>query len=98
VNHGGTDADPAIDGPGRGFWARLQTQSFPSKLKAAGLRTVSISSFAQRHSAYHWYAGIDEGYNVGKFGLETADEVYAIASDWLTRTGRSDDWYLHVHL
>jgi choline-sulfatase len=98
VNHGGTDAEPVIDGPGRGFWARLQTQSFPAKLKAAGLRTVSVSSFAQRHSAYHWYAGIDEGLNVGKFGLETADEVHAIASDWLARNARSDGWYLHVHL
>ena len=98
VNHGGSDAEPAIDGPGRGFWARLQTQSFPSKLKAAGLHTVSVSSFAQRHSAYHWYAGIDEAFNVGKFGLETADEVFAIASEWLARKGRSDDWYLHVHL
>ena len=98
VNHGGTDAEPAIDGPSRGFWARLQTQGFPSKLKAAGLHTVSVSSFAQRHSAYHWYAGIDEALNVGKFGLETADEVFAIASDWLARKGRSDDWYLHVHL
>jgi arylsulfatase A-like enzyme len=98
VNHGGSDADPAIDGADRGFWARLQTQSFPAKLKAAGLRTVSVSSFAQRHSAYHWYAGVDEAYNVGSFGLETADEVFAIASDWLARNGRSDDWYLHVHL
>ena len=56
-----------------------------------------MSSFAQRHSAYHWYAGFDEAYNVGKFGLETADEVHAIASDWLARNGRSDDWFLHVH-
>lgn len=98
VNHGGSDADPVPDGPSRGFWARLQTRSFPSRLKAAGLRTVSVSSFAQRHSAYHWYAGIDEAYNVGKFGLETADEVHAVAADWLARNGRSDGWYLHVHL
>ena len=43
------------------------------------MRTVSISSFAQRHSAFHWSAVFDESFNVGKFGLETADEVYAIA-------------------
>ena len=54
--------------------------------------------FAQRHSAFHWYAGFDEAYNVGKFGLETADEVYAIAEDWLQRKGREDDWFLHVHM
>ena len=98
VNHGGTDADPVIDGADRGFWSRLQLESFPSRLKRAGLRTVSVSSFAQRHSAFHWYAGFDEAYNVGKFGLETADEVFAIAADWLQRNGRQDAWFLHVHM
>lgn len=98
VNHGGTDADPVIGGPERRFWSRLQVDSFPSRLKRAGLRTVSVSSFAQRHSAFHWYAGFDEAYNVGKYGLETADEVYAIASNWLQRQGQSDDWFLHVHM
>jgi len=98
VNHGGTDADPVIDGPDRGFWSRLQIESFPTRLKRAGLRTVSVSSFAQRHSAFHWYAGFDEAYNVGKYGLETADEVFAIADDWLRRCGGGDNWFLHVHL
>lgn len=98
VNHGGTDADPVLEGASREFWSSLQINSFPSQLKRAGLRTASVSSFAQRHSAFHWYAGLDEAYNVGKYGLETADEVYAIASDWLQRNGRNDDWYLHVHM
>ena len=98
VNHGGTDADPVIGGPDREFWSRLQLDSFPTRLKRAGLRTVSVSSFAQRHSAFHWYAGIDEAYNVGKFGIETADEVYALAADWLKRHGAEDNWYLHVHM
>ena len=98
VNHGGTDADPVIDGAGREFWSSLQRESLPSRLKRAGLTTVSVSSFAQRHSAFHWYAGFDEAYNVGKLGLETADEVFAIAADWLLRKGARDDWFLHVHL
>ncbi|HET7334542.1 MAG TPA: sulfatase, partial [Rhizomicrobium sp.] len=98
VNHGGTDADPVIDGAGREFWSKLQIDSFPTRLKRAGLKTVSVSSFAQRHSAFHWYAGFDEAYNVGKYGIETADEVYAIASDWLNRNGAKDNWFLHVHM
>ena len=105
VNHGGTDADPVFDGAGREFWSSLQLNSLPTRLKGRGgqqggpqMRTVSISSFAQRHSAFHWYAGFDEAYNVGKFGLESADEVYAIAEDWLQRKGREDDWFLHVHM
>jgi len=51
VNHGGVDADPVIGGPDRQFWSRLQTESFPWLLRRAGLRTASVSSFAQRHSA-----------------------------------------------
>jgi arylsulfatase A-like enzyme len=98
VNHGGTDADPAIDGAQRQFHSRLHLDSFPNRLKAAGLRTATVSSFAYRHSAFHWHAGFDEAYNVGKYGMETADQVYAIAADWLGRRGREDNWFLHVHM
>lgn len=98
VNHGGTDADPWLGGKDRKFWSGLQINSFPTGLKKAGLTTVSISSFAQRHSAFHWHAGFDETHNVGKFGLETADEVHAIASDWLNRKGADDNWFLHLHM
>ncbi|HEV2268291.1 MAG TPA: sulfatase [Steroidobacteraceae bacterium] len=98
VNHGGTDADPAIDGPERGFFSHLHLDSFPNRLRESGLRTVTVSSFAHRHSAFHWYAGFDEAYNVGKWGMETGEEVYAVASDWLRRRGREEDWFLHVHL
>jgi choline-sulfatase len=98
VNHGGTDADPAIDGPTRGFFSRLHLDSFPNRLREMGLRTVTVSSFAHRHSAFHWHAGFDETYNVGKWGMEIAEDVYDVASDWLRRRGREDDWFLHVHL
>lgn len=98
VNHGGSDAEPVIVAAERRFHSRLHADSFPTRLQRAGLRTVSVSSFAQRHSAFFWYAGFDEAYNVGKGGLETADEVHAIASDWLARRGREEDWFLHVHL
>ncbi|MGH8327369.1 MAG: sulfatase, partial [Steroidobacteraceae bacterium] len=98
VNHGGTDADPVIDGAGRQFHSRLHLDSWPSRLKRAGARTVTVSSFAQRHSAFHWHAGFDETYTVGKYGMETADEVYTVAADWLRRRGGEDDWFLHVHL
>ena len=98
VNHGGTDADPVIDGAERGFFSHLHLDSFPNRLKQAGLTTVTVSSFAHRHSAFHWHAGFDETYNVGKYGMERADEVFALAADWLKRRGRRDQWFLHVHL
>jgi arylsulfatase A-like enzyme len=30
--------------------------------------------------------------------METADEVYALAGDWLKRHGHEEHWFLHVHL
>ncbi len=99
VNHGGTDADPVIGGVSREFWSSLHLSSFPQRLKRAGMKTASISSFAQRHSAFHWYAGFDEAQRVpGAFGLETADEVYELADSWLSRNGEDDNWFLHVHM
>ncbi len=99
VNHGGTDADPVIGGADRKFWSTLQLTSFPTRLKRVGLKTASISSFGQRHSAFHWYAGFDEVQRVpGAFGLETADEVYDLADHWLDKNGIDDNWFLHVHL
>lgn len=99
VNHGGTDADPVIGGPERAFWSDLQLTSFPTQLKRLGMRTVSISSFAQRHSAFHWHAGFDEVIRVpGSFGLESADEVFELAQDWLNRNADQDNWFLHIHL
>ena len=30
--------------------------------------------------------------------METADQVAAVARDWLARNGQREDWFLHVHL
>ena len=99
VNHGGTDADPVIQGPSREFWSELQLSSLPTRLKRAGMKTATISSFAQRHSAFHWYAGFDEAQRVpGSYGLETADEVFSLAEAWLNNNAKQEDWFLHVHL
>jgi len=97
INHGGSNADYPADGPDRGFFARITGASWPSRIRRAGLRTVTISSFAERHSAYHALAGFSEAYNVGMFGQEQAHDVTPIAEDWLDRRGQEDDWFLHVH-
>jgi arylsulfatase A-like enzyme len=67
-------------------------------LRNAGLYPATIRRIAERHGALHWLAGFRESLSAGKRGLETADEVHALASDWLERHGRQDDWFLHVHL
>jgi arylsulfatase A-like enzyme len=98
VGHGGSAADPYIEGPSRGFSSSLGRTAWPALLRKQGLRTASISSFVARHGAHHFCAGFDELLSPGKLGLETADEVCGLASDWLARHAQRDAWFLHVHL
>lgn len=98
VNHGGVAAELFRAGASREFQSTLGHTTFPARLRRAGMKTATISSFPARHSAYHWLAGFAESYDVGKFGWEQAHEVAAIAHDWLRRNGAADDWFLHVHM
>ena len=98
VSHGGVTADPILDGPTRGFQSRTGVASWARAMRFGGMRGTTISTFAERHSAYHWCAGFSEVHNLGTMGLETADQVVAVALDWLERNGRDDSWFLHVHL
>jgi arylsulfatase A-like enzyme len=67
-------------------------------MQEGGLWTTSISTFPERHSAFHFLAGFNEWYNLGTRGLETADQVSALALNWIERNARREDWFLHVHL
>lgn len=98
VGHGGTAADPIVEGASRGFFSMLGKTAWPALMRKQGLRTASISSFAARHSAHHFCAGLDELISPGKLGLENADEVCALAIDWLERHRDLPAWFLHVHL
>jgi arylsulfatase A-like enzyme len=97
VGHGGTAADMFLDGSGRGFRSGLDRSSFMSCLRRLGLRTVSVSPFGERHSAWWWYAGFNEAYNTGKGGMESAEEISPVAMDWIKRNGRTDNWFMHVN-
>lgn len=98
VGHGGTAADPFVEGYGRRFTSTLGNTSWMCCLREAGIKTVTVSPFGERHSAWHWYANFSEVYNPGKRGMERADEVVPIALDWIERNGKTDDWFLHVNL
>ena len=98
ISHGGSAAEYFQEGPSRGFGSRLVGASWPGRMRRAGLSTATISTFAERHSAWHWYAGFQEVYNIGMFGMEQAHDVAPIALDWLERNGRDDDWFLHFHM
>lgn len=98
VNHGGTAADPFLEGEPRGFQSTLATTSWTRCMRKVRIPSTTISSFAERHSAHHWYAGFNEAINIGMMGMERADQVTPLALDWLSRNGTRDDWFLHVHM
>lgn len=97
VNHGGLAADVPVEGASRGFQSALSQSVWMSRLRQAGLYTVCISPFAERHSAWHFNIGFNEIHNTGKRGHERADEVAPVALDWLRRNGERDGWFLHLN-
>jgi arylsulfatase A-like enzyme len=69
VGHGGTAADKKITGIERGFRDPVDTGNFINIFRKAGMKTASISTFAERHSSWWFNAGFNETYNVGKGGM-----------------------------
>ncbi len=97
VGHGGTAADMRLEGASRGFADLARRDNLPSLLRRAGLHTVSISPFAERHSAWWFYAGFNEMYNTGRGGQESAEEITPVALDWIRRNAARDNWFLHIN-
>jgi arylsulfatase A-like enzyme len=97
VGHSGTSADLRIDGAERGFRDRLSSSSLPAVLKQAGLHTVYVGGFGERHSSWSYYAGFREIYDTGKGGMESAEDVTPAALDWIERNAHKDNWYLHIN-
>jgi choline-sulfatase len=97
VGHGGTAADMRLEGRDRKFHDRLKFESLWALIRSAGLRTVSISPFAERHSAWWFNAGFHEMYNTGGSGMESAEQVTPTALDWIGRNAAQDNWFLHVN-
>ncbi|MCL2096945.1 MAG: sulfatase [Oscillospiraceae bacterium] len=98
VGHGGTAADRRLTGRNRGFADISDRDNFVNIFRKAGMKTVSISTFAERHSSYWYNAGFNETYNVGQCGMESGEKVLPVALDWIDRNAKNDDWFLHVHL
>ncbi|MBN1623388.1 MAG: sulfatase [Clostridia bacterium] len=97
VNHGGSTADMDKQGPDRDFRSEIGTQSLFCMLREAGFRTASISPFAERHSAFWFCSGLNEMYNTGKGGMESAEDVTPVVMDWLDRNAEGDNWFLHIN-
>jgi len=97
VNHGGLAADLRPEGSKREMQDKLATESLPAICRKAGIRTVLISPFAERHSSWTFYAGFTEIYNTGKRGRESAEDISPTVQNWLERNGEEDDWFLYVN-
>jgi choline-sulfatase len=97
VNHGGLCADLRPIGRDRGFSWMDQRPGFIWSLRRQGLYPVSISPFAERHSAWWFLDGWRETVNTGNRGHESAEEVFPQALDWIARNAERDDWLLHVN-
>jgi len=98
VAHGGTAADLRIIGRERGFNSFRQRPGFIGCLRERGLYPVSVSPFAERHSAWWFCEGWREMHNTGKGGAESAEEVVPTALQWIERNARRQDWLLHVNV
>ena len=98
VGHGGTAADRRSTGYTRDFSDILDRQNLHFIFRRAGMYTVSVSTFAERHSSYWFDAGFNECYNVGGCGGESGEQVIPVALDWLKRNRDRKDWFLHLHL
>ncbi|MFW5988511.1 MAG: sulfatase [bacterium] len=97
VNHGGKAADIRKEGKERGFRSKLSSESLPGFLRSQGFKTISISPFAERHGAWHFYAGFKEMYNTGKGGSESAEDITPTVLDWIEHNAEEDNWFLHVN-
>jgi choline-sulfatase len=97
VGHGGTAANPKVQGPGRGFQDLFDDQGLAGRLRKLGYHTAMISPFGQRHSAHWFYAGFKEIHNTGRNGMESAHEVWPTVESWLDRRATDDSWFLHVN-
>lgn len=98
VGHGGTAADPRVEGAQRGFRDRLESDALATRLnEEAGMHVAQISPFAHRHAARQFLAGFNELHNTGKGGLESAEEVQPLVEKWIREHANQDNWYLHIN-
>ncbi len=97
VGHGGTAADLRLEGSQRNFRSKLNSSSLPGMMTHAGMHTTFIGSFADRHSAWSFYAGFREIHDTGKGGMESAEDVTPTVLEWIDRNAEKEDWYLHVN-
>ena len=97
VGHSGTAADFRLQGESRSFRSDLAYDCLPMVFRQQGMKTVSISPFAERHALWDFYAGFNEMHNTGQGGGESAEHVTPEVMKWIEANAADDDWFLHVN-
>ncbi len=99
INHGAL----THFGPGGEFWHPGEEKHnrryafFTRHLREAGYKTVTVSSFGDRHEAFWFFAGWNEIYtHTLKTGNEDANEVNEAVLPWIMEHGAEDNYLLHV--
>ncbi|WAH36755.1 sulfatase family protein [Alicyclobacillus dauci] len=99
INHGAL----THFGPGGQFYhpgaERYSTRYpfFTRYLREAGYKTITISSFGDRHQAWWFFAGWNEIHShTLKRGNEDANEVNEHVLPWIQEHGADDNYFLHI--
>jgi arylsulfatase A-like enzyme len=96
VTHAGRSAQ--VRYPGDGHDTDPARAPLMLVLANSGMRTVSFSTFHQRHLAWHFTSGWNEVHRFSNsIGAEIATDLEGPARRWLEQNGRDDDWVLHLH-
>lgn len=70
---------------------------FTRYLREANHRTITFSSFGDRHHAWWFFAGWNEVHtHTLKSGTENADEVNDAVLPWIRNHGLEEDYFLHI--
>ena len=95
LTHWGPGAQFRVPSDGPGY--REDMPLLTRHLRQHGYKTVTFSSFADRHQAFWFYGGWSESHtHTLKRGSENADEVNAAVIPWLAAHGQKDNWFLHI--
>ena len=95
VGHAGAGAQMRY--PGSGHHIEPDCLPLAMVLRRGGLRTVTISPFADRHTAWWFLAGFAEVIDPGVRGNEIAPQVNAHAIPWLQANAAMDNWFCHIN-